>query len=249
MSLSATIKAIRDRSVKEKGAYIPYSQCIEPTATLINMMPQTKNGICQALAAKWIAEHANGGSLFNWLCTPGTTNVKQSAITSLMVNFTESVTSAGKLANQTEGIGGRSTSSGLYHQDFITEKYLQLYGLKRRGSMGGSTVGSMASQLSTGATGNALASRFQPSWMNTKGEAYILVSIMGSGGHALAGYVAGSEVILFDPNYGEFYFPKFENFFKWFLYFYPKSGYAKAFPKFYLLGFAKDATGKWGKYK
>lgn len=250
MSFMQDVYSIRNSAIANHGSYIPYSQCLEPTKTLIESLPYTSNGICQALSAKWIAEHANGGSLFNWLCEKGTTVVKPAAIVNLMINFTESVQKTGPLANKSKDIDIKAQSSGLFYQDFITEKYLGLYGVRRRGSiLANSTVGSMGSQLSGGTNGYKLASRFQPSWMNTKGEAYVLVSIMGKGGHALAGYIAGSEVALFDPNFGEFYFSKFNHFYKWFVYFYDRSGYSAQFPSYYLLGFGKDATGKWKKYK
>ena len=62
MTIQTTMKWMQAECLNRKGAYVHYSQCVEPTATLIKMLPYTSNGICQALAAKWIAQHANDDS-------------------------------------------------------------------------------------------------------------------------------------------------------------------------------------------
>ncbi|WP_010585284.1 YopT-type cysteine protease domain-containing protein [Schlesneria paludicola] len=254
MGFAETAKKIRDAAVKYGGSYIPYSQCVPPTSTLIESMPQTSDGICKALSAKWIVEHSNGSSLFNWLCTPGTLNVRQSAVANLMLNFMDGTETTGAFKNRSWFRKGsmrkeyKSRQNHLSRQTFMTDKYLQLYGLKRRNGLRG--VGMNDNPISVGANGSALANMFDSRYLNTKGETYMTIGILGdAGGHALAGYCAGKEVILFDPNYGEFYFPSYDMSYPWIQYFYVASDYISDFDTFYMLGYAKDATGNWKKYK
>lgn len=65
MTIQTDMKWMQAECLKRKGAYVVYSQCVEPTATLVTILPYTSNGICQALSAKWIAQHANDDSLWN----------------------------------------------------------------------------------------------------------------------------------------------------------------------------------------
>ena len=234
MSIRDTITFLQQECTRRKGAYVFYSQCLEPTNTLINMLPYTRNGICQALSAKWIAEHANDSSLWYWLFASGTTNVKQASFANLMVNFTESVQRTGAVSNPTT----RDYSGGDFYQDHVTDKYLSLYKVKRRGAANAGFMGSMSNQLPVGSWGTNLANRFQESWLNARGGSYILISIMGNGGHAMAAYV-GKDIAFFDPNFGEYWMPDTNKFYSWFQQFWWKSGYHQQFDKFYLLPYAK----------
>jgi hypothetical protein len=257
MSFMQDMRTLQNSALAKGGAYVHYSQCLEPTATLISMLPYTEDGICQALSAKWIAEHANDSSLWSWIFAPGSTNVKQSAVANLMINFTESIVrkrsdiprnlgnrrqrglAAARLANPTT----RSLKSpDLYYQDLVTTKYLGLYGLKRRGITQAKIVGSFGQQRG-GAngtkTGLNLAAALHPHALCTHGGAYVLISIMGNGGHAMAAYVGSTDVAFFDPNFGEFWFPDQASFRAWFAEFWKTSGYSREFDSFYLLTYAK----------
>lgn len=223
------------------GGYVPFSQSLPPTSTMISALPYTKNGICQALAAKWIVEHANGGSLWNWIFQRGTTRIETGAIGNLMINFAESVATSGPLANPTTR--GKATGNLMY-QDFVTDHYMRLYKLKRRTIIQDGIAGSAGATLAYGygtKTGIQLARRCSPKYMVTARTdgAYVLISILGKGGgHAMAAFV-GSDIAFFDPNFGEFYLPdgkKFEGFFKDF---WRSSGYQSQFDSFYLLSYAK----------
>jgi YopT peptidase len=241
---------------KRGGAYVAYSQCVEPTKTLIEMLPFTGDGICQALAAKWIAEHANDRSIWGWLFAAGSTNVKQGAIANLMVNFTESVVRkrvsntalgsrrqrglmAARLSNPTT----RSADTGdLYYQDFVTSKYLGLYGLRRRSLPQERIVGSSGARRGVGSgikAGQNLAAALHPHALCSKGDVYVLISIMGDGGHALAAYVGSQDVAFFDPNFGEYWLPNQQAFRGWFAKFWELSRYGDDFDSFYLLSYGK----------
>jgi len=258
MSFLSSMKAIQQDALDRGGSYVHYSQCLEPTSTLINMLPYTSGGICQALSAKWIAEHANDSSLWNWLFAEGTTHVKQAAIANLMINFTESVVRTASDIEHNQGnratrkkiafrIGNKSlrkaNTGGQFYQDFVTDKYLGLYGLKRRTICQPSVVGSMQNQIPMGtglSAGYLLGSYLNEDWLASKGGgSYVLISIMGSGGgHAMAAYV-GNDIAFFDPNYGEFWFPTHQQFYEFFMAFWRSSGYYQDFNRFYLLPYAK----------
>lgn len=255
-----SIKQIQAAATANKGSYVHYSQCEEPTSTLIEMLPYTSDGICQALAAKWIAEHGNDGSLWTWLFKSGTTTPDSGRIANLMINFTESTVRTGKdveargwrrlpwvrnrvakrLANPTTK---SADTKGDYYQDFVTDKYLGLYGMKRRGIMQACYSGSMARRIQHGygpKTGQNLAATLQPKYLNAKGGSYVLISVLGNGGHAMAAFV-GEDVAFFDPNFGEFWFPTTADFRKFFVRFWELSGYDEDFNSFYLLPYAKAA--------
>lgn len=239
MSMQQFVARVRNTAVKAGGAYFPYSQCLEPTATLIKMMPSTAGGICQALAAKWIAEHANEGSLWNWLCTAGTSNVKQGQIANLMVNFNESVTTDKGSGAFNTTVKRSKSQTKMAWQDVVTEKYLAQYGVIRRGMARARMNNSMQMNGGGGTNlGVGLASLLEPAKWNGQGF-YLLISIMGDGGHALAAYVGRDDICFFDPNFGDFYFDtraKFKNFMKDF---WKESGYGKDFDSFYLLDFGR----------
>jgi hypothetical protein len=253
---------LQSKCLKLGGAYVYYSQSEEPTNTLINMLPYTEDGICQALSAKWIAEHANDGSLWNWLMVPGTKNIKQSAIANLMINFTESVVSGAssldhnlgnrrarkKIANRLANPTTKKANTGnLGYQDFVTTKYLGLYGMRRRTLPAAALCGPAMKSFKFGLgpkVGQMLGLALSPTNLNTKGAdgSYVLISIMGDGGHALAAFVGRDDVAFFDPNFGEFWFPKRADFRTFLDYFWQRTGYSQDYESFYLLGYAKGVN-------
>lgn len=236
-TLQQWIQGIRDRARHYGGAYVPYSQCVEPTNTLIKSMNATSGGICRALAAKWIAEHARGDSLWNWLCVPGTTWVKQSAIINLMVNFNEGVHTSGSLSNPTvsnpDGLGG-----GLY-QNLVMQKYLGLYGLIKRNITKDIITG--VQQRTPGVNvGHSIANRLSPKWMATKSGTYVHLYTGGGGSaHSTAAWVGASDIAFFDPNFGEFYFTDYAKFRQFFVDFWQMSGYVTNWGVFWLEAYAK----------
>ena len=239
MSLATMIKSIQGACTKNKGAYVYYSQAMEPTNTLIKMLPYTSGGICNALSAKWIEQHANDGSLWNWLFAPGTTYIQQSMIANLMINFTESVVNSdSRVANPT----ARKAFKGGDYQEFVTDKYLLMYGIRRRRIAQSWITGSIENCIKWGygsKTGVELAGRLQPKWMVTKSGTYAIINILGKGGgHAMAAWV-GEDVAFFDPNFGEFYFSNAQDFQKFFNEFWRLSGYGRSFDRFCFFLYAK----------
>ncbi len=238
MTLLGTMAAMQNTITGLGGGYVPFSQGLPPTSSMIESLPYTKDGICQALSAKWITEHANDGSLWNWIYEAKSTRIKPGAIANLMINFTESVVKAGPLSNPTTR--GRATGDLIY-QDFVTDRYMRLYGLRRRKIVQDTVVYSASTAHGYGygpKTGISLASRLSPRWLVTRSGAYVLISILGKGGHAMAAYV-GSDIAFFDPNFGEFYLGDYKKFADFFKTFWRLSGYDQQFQKYYLLSYAK----------
>ncbi len=217
MSMQEFVNRVRATATKAGGGYVPYSQCLEPTATLIKMMPQTKGGICEALSAKWIAEHANDRSLWTWLCTPGTMNVRQGMIGNIMVNFIEGDSSSKSSPTHNPTI--RLTRAEKKANDFqaaATRRFLQLHGVIQRGSARG-RMKNIHSYSNGHAMGSRMARDLDPDLWNGQ-NFYLMIGIMGKeGGHAMAAFIGRNDVAFFDPNFGEFYFetrPKFKEFMK-----------------------------------
>lgn len=235
MSVEAMIKSIRDNAVTNKGGYVPYSQCVQPTKALIESMPQTKGGICRALACRWIAEHARGGSLWDVLFAPGTTYVKQAVIANTMINFIEGVESSGKLRNPT--VQNPQNLTGGNYQDLVMDKYFALKGLIRRNICRDIITGYQTRTAGLNVA-QSIVNRMTPQYLNTKSGCYIHLYIGGNGAHSCAAWV-GQDVAFFDPNFGEFYFSKHSDFEKFFLYMWSRSGYISSFNSFQLDAFAK----------
>lgn len=238
MSMQQYVQRVRDTAVAAGGGYVPYSQSLEPTATLIKMMPQTADGICQALCAKWIAEHANDRSLWNWLCVPGTTNVRQGMITNLMVNFNESVTDDKRSGAFNRTARASKGEKNLIRQDMITNRYLQMYGVIRRGMARGK-MGRTHSYSNGNAMGNRMAADLDPDLWNGQ-NFYILISILGAGGgHALCAFVGRNDIAFFDPNFGEFYFETRAKFKAFMRNFWKTTGYKDDFNAYYLMDYGR----------
>ncbi len=194
-----------------------YSQSLPPTSTLIGMFGATKGGICQALTNKWIAEHAAGGSLWNWLCS-SSGQVQPSKISNLMMNFIDSAS--------------MSAPGGIDRQKLISEKYLFQYGVIRRTDIVSGErlylegMGNLAPNPAYGAT---VAKAVVGQGLKNSGGCYRMISFKGTGGgHVVAAWVA-EDVAFFDSNFGEFWFEKPANFAKWFPMFWQKAGYGQMF--------------------
>ena len=186
--------------------------------------------MCQALSNKWIADHANGGSLWNSIYANGV--FQQGVIANLMMQFIDSVGQGpGKQQRQMFG-----------NQDIHAEKYLFHYGVVRRQDIvsGRRHYFSAAAQQPTAALGLHIANSLcGPQGNKNSGGAYQLIYIYGaSGAHAMAAWTA-EDVSFFDPNFGEFWFQNPAKFREWFKDFWTASGYSRSYTKYELRSFAK----------
>ena len=224
-----------------QGGYVAYSQCEPRTQYVIKRNPATAGGICQALAAKWIVQHANDDSLWNWLFHRGTRTPNISAIINLAHNFCDGVIRNGPMANPTTRF---RYPLGMTYQDFVTEKYMALYGVKRRAMVMKSYIGNQHHLIGTGNNGYCLAHRLDESWLNSKGGSYVLIVIKGHHnnrhvGHAMSAFVGSEDIAFFDPNFGEFWFPNKTAFKQWFTLYWSITEYNRIFNGFYFLPYGK----------
>ncbi len=227
-----------------------FSQTLEPVSSMIGKSKKTKDGICQALSEMWIVFHAHDGSIWNWLCPDG--KVNSSALANVAYNFNYGT-------SMFEGKG-----SAITDQDQNSDLWFLQYGIRRRTDMKMSKVNMSVggklqkvnvanratasadrgggSRMGQGkALGNALISGSMVKNMGLGDGTYRMIGIHGSvGGHCMCAFV-GQDVCFFDPNFGEFYFPKRDDFAKWFGdYFWPKSFYDWALSnKFELRDYAR----------
>jgi YopT peptidase len=186
-----------------------FSQALEPVNSMIGKHAVSRDGICQAMSQKWIVLHAHGSSLFNWVYQDDGT-IDAAAISNLSINQIETET---RLKGQ----------SGKTDQDWASEKYLFSHGIMRRSGIipqvNSGYVQSVRSLISgdksTGDIFGQLANALVNSSKLITGY-YMMIGIQGSGGgHCMAAYV-GEDICFFDPNFGEFWFPKRQDFVGWF---------------------------------
>ena len=93
--LSNRARALRKLSVDDGNdatgvCVYPFSQCEAPTSIWLRGAPDVAGGICSALSSQWIVHHANGGSLWNWLCPAKMTVPHAHNITKLMKHQADS---------------------------------------------------------------------------------------------------------------------------------------------------------------
>jgi len=241
MSLRDTMDILQLSCMGHNGGYVAYSQALAETDNLIRLSRYTADGICQALAAKWIIQHANDDSLWNWLFVRGTRSINQGAIVNLMHNFTDGVARHGKSANPTSK---NKYPLGMTYQDYVTERYMEIYGVQRRKMVFKGFLGNQHHLIGTGADGYCIAHRMQGSFLNSLGGSYVLIVIRGKDknkpvGHAMSAFVGSEDFVFFDPNFGEFWFPSHEKFQAWFKGYWSTSGYNRVFNGFYLLPYGK----------
>lgn len=213
-----------------------FSQGLNPVASMIGKSKVTKGGICQALSEMWVVFHAHDGSIWNWLYPGG--KLSSSALANVAYNFNYGSVKEGddfnKVTDQDRnsdlwflqyGIRRRTDTVMKKFNEFIDGKmqkvaYAQrsLSETKRSGGMSRCGLGR---SLGTELVGGSMVKN-----MGLGDGTYRMIGIYGgSGSHCMCAFV-GQDVAFFDPNFGEFWFPKREDFARWFGdYFWPKSFY------------------------
>lgn len=212
-----------------------YSQSAWSTFSVTFREPAGRWGICKALSAQWIVDHAYGGSLFNRI-TNGRGDVDPSAIRMIQQNF---AIASGNQADETK--------------DFLIKRGV----LERRGSLCFSVTRSVRREgqrveitnnsygernLSESGSNGNVAIALAAALKNVSNcYAQIGFGPTAGTGHAVAAWVggpsygSGGDVAFFDPNFGEVWFAKKADFFEWFEYFY-RASYA---------GFPCKFNGRW----
>jgi hypothetical protein len=245
---------LQRRCLQLGGGSIRFSQSREPVRSMIASLPYTREGICQALTAKWIAEHFNGRSLWTWLADRASGDaIDLHKIGTLMINFADFSQRMGRLANPTTSINTANMDQRLQqmgklsYMDFVTGRYLRLWGLARRTRPQDFGPGEMVGGYSP-RTGQLIAQRLANAPVGHSPAPYTAISVMRGAmvggtqsGHALAAFV-DTDVAFFDPNYGEFYFGDRGAFLQWFGYYWETTGYQDRYDRFYMLSYDKAAA-------
>lgn len=222
---------------KHKGVMTwDFSQMNYSVWKVISQDDTSKQGICKALSAQWIVDHAYGGSLANRIMDRDG-KMSQSAVRMIMQNFILAFDS----------------------QDKETEVFLTKRGiLERKGSRSISVTSSRrvdgkkvdttrmaASTVSTaavgGANGNVGLELSQA--LRDVSNCYAQISFGRAEGigHAVAAWIGGpsygsaGDALFYDPNLGEVWFERKADFFEWFKYFYETS----------YQGFPLKFNGRW----
>lgn len=199
-----------------------YSQADFTTFNIIRKDSVSSGGICKALAAQWIVDHAYGGSLVNRV-TDKSGKINPSAIRMIMQNFiaawdSQEVETADFLMKRgiLERMGSRAIS---------TTRSKRIDGKKVEIT---TTTHSTSSTHETSESGN-VAIELSKALRKVSG-CYAQIDFGGSGvGHATAAWIggpsygSGGDACFFDPNAGEFWFEDKQKFFEWFRIFYSAS--------------------------
>jgi Yersinia/Haemophilus virulence surface antigen len=155
-----------------------FSQCTDPVARIINMLPGTSGGICLMLTASWIGNLANGKSLWNSVFFGGKFNA--AAIISIMHNFMD---------DEVQNIDWQTVRKYYAKQHNVSH-------VKTGASLGDGSVASAA------------ITQLMIQSIEAGPGAFVSLDISGPGGaHAVGAWNARGSYLFFDPNYGEFSFP------------------------------------------
>jgi hypothetical protein len=206
MSIEVAINQIRASTARHFGhCTFPFSQALPPISQLIGSDEGTKNGICQALTNRWIADHANDGSMWDglYLTVSGHQCFNILGVRRLMVE---------------QKVGG-----SFQNQIMMNERWLATKGVipfenpvtKVYAMAGNYTkVKDAASAISDVVMGS-----------RSSGGHYLNVGLLESDtrtrGHAVGVFIGarsasgGPDLLYFDANLGEFWFPNKVHFKPW----------------------------------
>lgn len=227
----------------------PFSQALNPVRSLMGQNPDSKKGICEMLAAKWLEEHAKGGSLVEWL-TGGDgkrKGIDPSKVRLLMQYYIVGATmpSGAMVGAPQDGYQDQvsATAKWLRQRGILERKISMVYKPDRGGYIGRSRPAEHTGQASGSGAQNQLGQA-----MSTVRDCYVMILISGSAsmGHAMCAWV-GDDVAFLDPNYGEFWFQRKADFVRWLPAYLSKAFYGpmRMLDQFSMKEYAL-AAGKWG---
>ncbi|HSW03338.1 YopT-type cysteine protease domain-containing protein [Aquabacterium sp.] len=204
-----------------------FSQCKDPVRSLIATAETTKNGICEILAAKWVAlEVGNNTTLVNWLAGGGTGHRSQLDLAKLALLAQTFGTAGGGEAQ------GEATRAWMETQRVRQHQTFDMGGATQRGTAKFNLdhlLGDLRRRVTARTVGNPLIALItvaeQNRWLGYKG--HIMAVRIHAGGNPVVKY--------FDPNYGEFTFNSFANFSDWFRSYFRDSHYQDFLGTYYKL--------------
>ena len=199
-----------------------FSQMQDPVASLIAAYPSSADGICEMLAAKWIEGHANDEHIAVWI-------TKGDSIDANKIRYLMQLFSIGTDMGPSAIVGQVNRGEGP-NQDQATDNWLAAKGIVRRHGIvpvpllggGRATVPLGTHRRGTDREGGSrsvhatnVAQAIAKNLHNGNGH-YVKIGLHGNGGaHAMAAWIA-NDAAFFDPNFGEFYFPRKADFIAWF---------------------------------
>jgi YopT peptidase len=202
LRVQAEYQGIQTEIVDSTGAVLvsPFTQSREPMLSFCKRYSNTSGGICEALVARWIGDHANDVSLWDELLSYTTHSGTRTY--SIKIDVINEITTQQHL--------------GSWNQDqrAHTESYLRSRSVLLRRSI----VGGHASQTSSvqwRANAHTIGAEIAQIMSNrsSSGEGfYAMLAVKRDGGGHVMGAFIGSgsakDVAFFDPNYGDFWFKK-----------------------------------------
>ena len=178
-----------------------FSQSTDPVAKIIAKLPSTNDGICMMLAAKWIGELANGGSMWDAIFFGGQFNA--AAIITVMHNFIDA---------EVQDLDW----------DYVREQYFKQHNVKHDKKL--PEIGN--SNAASPEIGQRMATAISKAGLGR----WASLDLYGTGGaHSVAAWNAGSQILFVDPNYGEFSFPDQTTLRSWLTTFGTITGYKREF--------------------
>jgi hypothetical protein len=206
MSIEVAINEIRASATRHFGhCTFRFSQALPPISHLIGSDEKTKNGICQALTNRWIADHANGGSMWNhlYLNVHGQQCFDIAGVRRLMLEQK----AGGSFQNQLLANERWLASQGVIPFEHPLTKAYAMTGEHAK-------VKDAAKALSDVIIG-----------ANSSDGHYLNLGLLKSStepqGHAVAVFIGarsasgGPDLVYFDSNLGEFWFPSKVHFKPW----------------------------------
>jgi len=195
-----------------------YSQMDYGVLTIIRKDKISANGICKALAAQWIVDHAYGGSLANRV-TNAAGNVDVDAIRMIMQNFCIAWDS--QEAETASFLTSRGIIERMRSRNVTGTKTVRVDGRRVEITKTAATSGGMSQ------AGNSHVAIELAQALKGVTNGYAQIDFGGSGvGHATAAWVGGpsygsaGDACFYDPNFGEVWFQGKKDFFGWFELFY-----------------------------
>jgi len=199
-----------------------YAQSDFSTWNIIRKNGISANGICKALSAQWIVDHAYGGSLVNRI-TDAKGSTDPGAIRMVMQNFI--------LAWDNQEV---ETADFLMKRGILERFSSRDVSSTRSRRIGGKSIETTTVRAGTGSLNNVgnggnVAIDLSNA-LRKVSNGYAQIDFGGAGvGHATAAWIggpsynSGGDATFFDPNCGEYWFADKSQFFDWFRLFYANS--------------------------
>jgi hypothetical protein len=197
----------------------PFSQMVGETRVALNSNEDTAGGICAALSNEWLIEHAHGGSLWNKVYKNDKIDV--SVVRSLCARFLVDSVSGGKRSGTIQSLKMKSRllDNGIIPRSRMSSGHAPLVPMRQTNIPYGARRMAADPLLGPKLTDALKAFKSYGRGMGC----YVHIGVFDgasaeNGGHSMVAYLGGSadvnlgpdmpfsDICLFDPNYGEFWF-------------------------------------------